>query len=113
MSFVRVLAWLSGGAFLIYGATCLGSSSMVEDFRRFGMPWLRLPTGVLEVLGGAGLLVGLKWPPALWISSAGLALMMLIAFGVRLWMRDSVPASLPSLTLSLVNSYIFIKAVRG
>ena len=113
MSFVRLLTWMSGLAFLFYGLTCVSSLSMVEDFRRFGLPWLRIPTGVLEALGGAGLLIGLEWEPALWTCSAGLALMMLVAFGVRLWMRDSVAASLPSLTLALVNSYIWIKSVRG
>lgn len=113
MSFVRLLTWISGLAFLFYGITCVSSLSMVKDFERFGMPWLRVPTGALEVLGGAGLLIGLKWQPALWISSAGLALMMFVAFGVRLWMRDSVSASLPSLTLALVNSYIFYKSLRG
>lgn len=113
MSFVRLLTWMSGFAFLFYGITCVGSMSMVEDFHKFGLPWLRIPTGVLEALGGAGLLIGLRWEPALWTSSAGLALMMLVAFGVRLWMRDSVAASLPSLTLALVNSYIWIKSVRG
>ena len=69
-------------------------------------------TGVLEVLGGSGLLVGLKWPPALTLSSAGLALLMLIAFGVRLKMHDSVALSLPSLTPMFANAYILVKSLE-
>jgi uncharacterized membrane protein len=83
---------------------------MVEDFQRFGLERLRMLTGFLEVLGGSGLLVGLKWRPALFLSSAGLSLLMLIAFGVRLKMRDSIVQSLPSLALMLVNAYILVKS---
>jgi hypothetical protein len=70
-------------------------------------------TGVLELVGGAGLLVGLRWRPAMWMSSAGLALLMLIAFGIRMKMRDGVGVSLPSFSLMLVNAWIFVMAVRG
>lgn len=112
MTLVRILTYASGAAFLGYGTLCLCSLSMVDDFHRFGLDGLRMPTGSLEVLGGAGLLVGLKWSPALWISSAGLALLMLIAFGVRVKMRDGVSASLPSLLLMFVNVYILIRSPR-
>ncbi len=85
---------------------------MAEDFQRFGLERLRMLTGLLEVLGGSELLVGLKWPPALSISSAGLSLLMLIAFGVRLKMRDSIAQSLPSLVLMLVSAYILVKSFQ-
>lgn len=113
MSGIRILTVLTGIAFLIYGLLCLFTSSMIADFHRFGLDRLRILTGVLEVLGGTGLLVGLRWLPALWISSAGLALLMLIAFCIRLIMHDSVAASLPSLGLTVVNLLIFYKALRS
>ena len=111
MNFLTPLVCASGLTFLIYGGLCLASMSMVEDFQRFGLERLRLLTGFLEVLGGAGLLVGLKWPPALSLSSAGLALLMLIGFGVRVKMHDSIVQSLPSLALMLVNGYILIRSL--
>ena len=37
---------------------------------------------------------------------------MLIAFGVRIKMRDSVGQSLPSLTLMLANAYILVKSLE-
>ena len=113
MSVIKVATVLTGLAFLLYGLLCLFTSSMVADFHRFGLDRLRILTGVLEVLGGAGLLVGLKWLPALLVSSSGLALLMLIAFCVRVSMRDSVELSLPSLCLSVVNLVIFVKALRS
>jgi hypothetical protein len=112
MSFLTPLICAVGVTLLVYGGLCLSSLSMVEDFQRFGLERLRMLTGLLEVLGGSGLLVGLKWRPALFLSSAGLSLLMLIAFGVRLKMRDSIAQSLPSLALMLVNAYILVKSFQ-
>lgn len=112
MNLLNILVCALSLVFLIYGIFCAGSTSMVADFQRFGLSNLRILTGILEILGGAGLLVGLKWRPALWMSSAGLSLLMLIAFGVRLKMRDSVAQSIPSLALMLLNLYIFVQSLR-
>lgn len=107
------LTWFSGLAFLVYGLLGLASLSMVEEFRRFGLESLRVPTSVLEVLGGSGLLIGLRWPPALWIGSTGLTFLMLIAFCVRLSMRDNFLASAPSLAFTVVNAYILVDLVHS
>jgi uncharacterized membrane protein len=112
MTFLTPLICAAGVTFLIYGGLCLSFLSMVKDFQQFGLERLRFLTGLLEVLGGSGLLVGLKWSPALSISPAGLSLLMLIAFGVRLRMRDSLIQSLPSLALMLANVYILIKSFQ-
>lgn len=113
MSLVRGLALFSGIAFLIYGVLCFNSQFMVDDFHRFGIDQLRVLTGVLEILGGAGLLVGLAWLPALRMASAGLTLLMLIAFAIRVHMRDSVALSLPSFLFTLLNLYICVKAFKA
>lgn len=113
MSFLPVLIWATSILFLVYGVFCVGTTSMVADFQRFGLSNFRVLIGVLEILGGIGLLVGLKWRPALWISSMGLSLLMLIAFGVRLKMRDSAVQSIPSLALMCINLYIFIRSIRA
>ena len=113
MRLLRVAVWFSGVAFLVYGVLCFFSASMASDFHRFGLDDLRVLTGVLELLGGAGLLVGLRWWPALWVSSGGLALLMLIAFVIRMRMGDGVGVSVPSFSLMVVNLCILVGAVRG
>ena len=112
MRSMRVLTWFSGVAFLVYGVLCFFSSSMANDFHRFNLDNLRTTTGILELAGGAGLLIGLKWPPALWVSSGSLALLMLIAFCIRMRMHDGVAVSTPSFTLMLINLYILGKALK-
>jgi hypothetical protein len=107
-----ILTCISGGTFLFYGFYCFYSRSMVADFERFRLTQLRILTGVLELLGGGGLFVGLCWPLALAVSAGGLALLMFLAFLVRLKMRDSVLLSLPSFALMLLNLYILVQSLH-
>lgn len=85
---------------------------MQNEFKRFGLESLRKTTGVLEILGGAGLLVGFKWHPALWMSSGGLALLMLAGFGVRVRINDGFRRSVPALVLMIVNVYILFASLK-
>ena len=110
MTVLALLSIASSLIFIVYGVFCAFTPSMVADFHRFGLDNLRILTGILEILGGIGLLVGLKWRPALWLSAGGLALLMLIAFGVRLKMQDSVVLSTPSFALMVLNVYILVLA---
>ena len=112
MSLHSLLTVFSSATFLGYGLLCLTSLSMQREFTRFGLPHLRVLTGSLEVLGGVGLVVGLKWPPALWLSSAGLALLMLCGVGVRVSVGDSLVQMVPALGLMLLNLYILVAASR-
>ncbi len=113
MTLTRALTVFSAVAFIAYGIACVSSKSMVGDFRRFHLEHLRIFTGILEILGGIGLLVGLWWLPAQVIAGSGLALLMLCAFALRLHVRDSVAASLPSFVLLLLNGYIVIRALQS
>ena len=109
---LKALALVSGLAFIAYGVLCVTSLSMVGEFQRFGLAKLRYPTGWLEILGGLGLLVGLRWMPALRISSGGLSLMMLIAFAVRLKVHDSLTQSIPSFAFMGLNLFIFLRSLQ-
>lgn len=85
----------------------LKSEEMQKEFQRFKLERLMVLTGVLELLGGAGLLVGFYIDFILFISSGGLALLMFFAFLVRLKMRDSFWVSLPSFFFMVLNIFIF------
>jgi hypothetical protein len=108
MEILNVLTILiSSLSFLIYGALLLKSESMQLEFKRFQLEkWIKL-TGILEILGGAGLLVGFYLDFILLISSAGLSLLMFFAFLVRLKMKDSFWISFPSFFFLVLNFYIF------
>ncbi len=111
MTLFTSLTVLSGVAFVVYGISCLASQSMVREFTRFGLARFRVLVGALEVLGGAGLLIGLWYHlPLLAASAAGLALLMALGVGVRLRMRDGVLLTLPALVLFVVNGYLAVHA---
>ena len=111
MTLTRILAIACGLAFIYFGILSLTSPSVIYDFHRFGLEKLRVLAGSFEIIGGFGLLCGLVWRPALTVSSAGLAVMMLIAFAARIKVRDSVALSLPSFLFMLLNIYLFARSL--
>jgi len=112
MNFHTIAILGSSATFLIYGGLCLFSFYMQSEFKRFGLEQYKTLTGFLEVLGGVGLLVGLKWPLALWLASGGLSLLMLAGLVVRIRIGDGLLLSLPALTLMILNAYILLKSFK-
>ncbi|MEN9845562.1 MAG: hypothetical protein RIS36_709 [Pseudomonadota bacterium] len=99
-------------SFLVYGTRCLFAEVMIREFQRWGVSGLRHTTGILEVLGASGLVVG-QWLP--WVglvSAAGLSLLMMCGLLVRLRIRDSLLQTLPAviyLIVSLLVTWQFAK----
>ncbi len=95
-------------SFLFYGFNCLFSKGTVKEFRRFGLSdGQRKLTGILQLLGGLGLGVGYFTSVyILLFAAAGLCLLMLIGFGVRLKIKDGLLKSLPSFIFAIINGYI-------
>jgi uncharacterized membrane protein YphA (DoxX/SURF4 family) len=112
MTLLIGLVLLSGFSFLYYGVTAITAKTMHEEFERYGLEKFRALTGYLQVLGGIGLLVGLKVPLILIISAAGLSLLMLMGFAVRVKMRDGFLLSLPSFLFMLLNLYILLVSLH-
>ncbi|ASU34333.1 DoxX family protein [Mucilaginibacter xinganensis] len=108
---LKILTIISAASFIYYGISFFTNSGMEEEFRRYNLDKFRKFIGVLQLLGGSGLLAGLFWQPGLIISSGGLALLMLVGFGVRVKMKDGLLASMPSFIFMLLNSYICFAAI--
>ena len=95
--------------FLFYGFQSLNSQMLIEEFKRFGMTdKMRQLTGLLQIIGSVGLLTGLFYTIIGLSAACGLAVMMFIAFIVRLKIKDSIAQSLPSLIFMLVNVWLTI-----
>lgn len=106
-----ILVSFSGVAFIIYGSLLFVSTEMQNEFKRFGLEKFTTLTGILELLGGIGMLVGLKLSFILLISSGGLALLMLLGFGTRIKVKDGFWLSFPSLFFMLLNLYVFLYVI--
>lgn len=70
---------------------------------------MRIPIGILEMLGALGLLAGFKIPLLMFISATGLGLLMIAALGIRIKIKDRFLQTLPALFLLCLNFYIAVE----
>jgi hypothetical protein len=108
---LKIVIIASAICFLFYGISFLLNSGMKAEFHRYGLDKFRKLIGFLQLLGGAGLLIGFVWQPALIMASGGLSLLMLIGFGIRLKMKDGFWESMPSFIFMLLNLCICIQTI--
>lgn len=100
----------SAVSFLGYGAACFLSESLKREFQRYGLGSQRALIGVLQLGAALGLLAGLDQPWMGRAAAAGLALMMLVAVGVRIRIKDSLLQTIPALFYLVLNAYLCLAA---
>ncbi len=106
MPFIDLLTFVLIISFFVYGARCLFGEAMVHEFKRWGLPHLQYLTGLLEVLGALGLVVG-RWFPWLgFFSAAGLALLMLCGIFVRIRVKDTLFQTLPAVLFLVISVFV-------
>ena len=102
------LILFSALSFLSYGLGCFFSDYLKGEFRRYQLSAQCQLVGALQCAAALGLLAGFEMP---WLGQAaagGLALMMLVALGVRIRIRDSFGQMLPALGYLALNAYLCI-----
>ena len=107
----QVCKVLSVLLFLYYGFAVLVSNAMVAEFERFGLSRFRKFTGVLELLGAFGLILGYFLPYFTVAAAGGLTLLMVAGVVVRIRCGDSLVAALPAFIMLLMNLYITVYAL--
>ena len=85
---------------------------MKGEFKRFGLEKLGFLTIILQLIGAAGLLIGLYYKPLLLLSSLGLGTLMLLGLLVRIRLKDSLWISIPALFYMFLNFYIFWETLK-
>lgn len=104
------LILVSAVSFLAYGAACFFSRHLEREFARYRLPSQRILVGGLQWAAGIGLLAGLFEPWMGRAAAAGLSLMMLIAVGVRIRIKDTLVQTTPAVFYLLLNTYLFLAA---
>ncbi len=104
------LILFSAISFLGYGAACFLSDSLKREFNRYGFGSQRALIGGLQFCAAVGLLAGLRQPWMGRAAAAGLVLMMLVAVGVRIKIKDSLLQTIPALFYLMLNSYLCLSA---
>jgi hypothetical protein len=110
LDLLTALTYFSALAFVYFGIGCFNSKFIVSEFKRYGLAGYRKLTGVLQLLGAVGLVVGLRYSPVLLLcAAAGLSLLMMAGFAVRMRIRDNFVQSFPAFTFAALNLLIAVK----
>ena len=104
------LILFSAVSFLGYGAACFLSSYLRREFERYRLGTQRTRVGGLQLCAAIGLLAGLSQPWMGRAAAAGLALMMLVAVGVRIRIKDTLLQTIPALFYLALNAYLSLAA---
>ena len=99
-------AVLSALAFTYYGLRCISSFEVRHEYRRYGIPHLRVLNGTLQLLGAGGVMIGLLVPTIGLIASVGLCSMMLLGLRTRIRLGDSGRLMIPASTLAALNALL-------
>ncbi len=105
---MRLAVLIAAASFVWYGASLFVSASAKTDFERYGLARVRWLVGSLQIAASLGLLLGMSYRPLIIGSSAGLALMMLVAIAARLRVGDRALAAIPAFLFLCLNLIIFI-----
>lgn len=83
---------------------------MEREFTRYRLRSQRYVVGGLQWAAGIGLLAGFFEPWMGRAAAAGLALMMLVAVGVRIRIQDTLVQTTPALLYLALNIYLCVAA---
>ncbi len=111
--YIKLLILFTAISFIIFGFNCLFSTKMQREFRRYGLEKFRISTGLLQIAGSLGLIVGLKYPSILLLASAGLALLMLMGVITRVIIKDKLIQLLPAIFYLCICLYLFIQTYNA
>ena len=84
---------------------------MLSEYARWGYKNQRVLLGCLQLLGGAGLLIGIVNPILLSVASFLLTFMMITAIFVRIKIKDSAVQMLPATFYTVLNFIILYNSL--
>jgi uncharacterized membrane protein YphA (DoxX/SURF4 family) len=103
-----LLALLSALSFFYYGAQTLFAHPHRGEFERYGLPGVRVFVGSMQLLGAAGVVIGLFVAPLGAAAAAGLTVMMLLGLAARWRVHDAPRLMIPAGTLALLNGTLVV-----
>ncbi len=113
ITLILMVQLITALSFFYYGIATFISKKMRAEFKRYRFSRFRVLTGVLQIAGAGGLLLGVYYPILTLAASAGLAMMMVFAMGIRLRIGDPLYAKIPAFIYFLMNSFLFLKCLQA
>jgi uncharacterized membrane protein YphA (DoxX/SURF4 family) len=110
VDYFLILALFTGLSFVAYGINSFISKRMKSEFERWNLKKERKAIASCQLIGGATLLFGLESNIMLLLSSSFLGVMMLVAIGVRIKVRDNISDILPAFAYLVLSAIILYEA---
>ena len=98
-------------SFIIYVYSSFVSRRMKSEYARWGYSDQRKIVGFLQLLGGLGLLIGIKIDILLILTSFCFILMMNMAIFIRIKIKDNIVDILPAITYLFLNILILYNSI--
>ena len=110
VDYFLILFLFTGLSFVAYGINSFISKRMKSEFERWNLKKERKAIASCQLIGGATLLFGLESNIMLLLSSSFLGVMMLVAIGVRIKVRDNISDILPAFAYLVLSAIILYEA---
>ena len=110
VDYFLILVLFTGLSFVAYGINSFISKRMKSEFKRWNLKKERKAIASCQLIGGATLLFGLESNIMLLLSSSFLGVMMLVAIGVRIKVRDNISDILPAFAYLVLSAIILYEA---
>ena len=103
-----VLQILMGLAFLMSGIMKVSGNKMqVQNFDHLRLPqWFRVITGFVQLIGAAGLIIGIWEEQLTFWAGLGLAITMFFATTAHIRVKDAAKAYIAPIVLMIINLII-------
>ena len=110
VDYFLILVLFTGLSFVAYGINSFISKRMKSEFERWNLKKERKAIASCQLIGGAALLFGFESKIMLVLSSSFLGVMMLVAIGVRIKVRDNISDILPAFAYLVLSAIILYEA---
>ncbi|MGJ8649465.1 MAG: DoxX family protein [Opitutaceae bacterium] len=106
MNWTTLLITFCALSFFGYGWSCLFTNHMVAEFERYHLSNFRRLTGIVQLIGAAGLATGILLPWVGGLAAAGISLQMACGLGVRVRIGDSWLQCLPATSYMILCGWL-------
>ena len=111
MNAVTIIIYFTGVSFIAYGINSFISKRMINEFKRWGLEDKRKIIGICQFIAGSGILIGSEFKTVLISSAVFIIIMMIVAIGVRIRIRDDMSDILPAVAYMVLCFVILYETI--
>ena len=112
MNPATIIIYFTGLSFIAYGINSFVSKRMINEFKRWGLEDKRKIIGICQFIAGTGIILGSEFKTVLISSAIFIIIMMIVAIGVRIRVRDDISDVLPAIAYIMLCLVILYETIN-